>query len=388
MIKQFVYKIYADKKNANLGRLVNLHAHLYNFCIARHKRYHRLTGKHLNQYRLMKHIAKLKSVAGYEWLNELPSQSAQDVIQRIEKGYSLFFVENKRGNKRIRPPSFRKSRRYKSFTLKQAGWKLVSDNRIRIVDRVYKFALSRPIEGEIKTVSVKRDSVGDFWLHFACEIVIEPTIAATGETAGMDWGLKTFLTLDDCSEIVSPAFFKTNARAIRKANRAVSHKKRGSKSRRQAVKALARVHRKTERQRTDWQWKTARGLIEQYDTIWIEDLNLTGMKALWGRKVSDLAFASFVQKLGYLAVSNEKSLCKRDRFLASSKTHYDCGYVNHALTLADREWFCPQCGAVVKRDLNAAKMIKHGRAISWSGVIVRPEAILAYGVDPQESPSL
>ncbi|MCL5995049.1 MAG: transposase [Chloroflexi bacterium] len=366
MVKQFTYKIYRKPKNQHLDRLVNLHALLYNFCMARHQRYYRLTGKHLNQFRLMKHLTKLKSIEGFEWLNDLPSQSAQDVVQRIEKGYGLFFTENKRGNKRIRPPSFKKLRKYKSFTLKQAGWKLVADNRIRIVDRVYKFALSRPMAGEIKTVTVKRDSVGDFWVHFACEVDDKPTLAATGNTAGMDFGLKTFLTLDDGNEIDSPEFFKANAKAIQKANRAVSHKQRGSKSRCQAVKALARLHRKTERQRNDWQWKIARSLVAQYDTIWIEDLNLRGMKARWGRKVSDLAFSSFVQKLDDLAASNDKTVCKRDQYFPSSQTHFECGYVNHALTLADREWVCPQCGEVVQRDINAARMLKHGRAMSWS----------------------
>ncbi|MCL5996432.1 MAG: transposase, partial [Chloroflexi bacterium] len=162
MFKQFTYKIYRKPKNKHLHRLVNLHALLYNHCIALHKRYYRLTGKHLNQYALMRHIAKLKLREGFEWIGELGSQSAQDVIQRIERGYALFFKENKRGNKRIQPPTFRKVRKYRSFTLKQAGWKLVADNIIQIDGRTHKFSLSRPIEGQIKTVTIKRDAVGDF----------------------------------------------------------------------------------------------------------------------------------------------------------------------------------------------------------------------------------
>ena len=131
MFKQFTYKIYNKPKNKNLHRLVILHASLYNHCIALHKRYYRLTGRHLNQYALMRHITKLKQREGFEWIGLLGSQSAQDVVQRIERGYALFFKENKRGNKRIRPPSFKKVRKYHSFTLKQAGWQLVADNIIR-----------------------------------------------------------------------------------------------------------------------------------------------------------------------------------------------------------------------------------------------------------------
>ncbi|MCL5998267.1 MAG: hypothetical protein M1546_19775 [Chloroflexi bacterium] len=132
MVKQFTYKIYNKPKNKHLHRLVNLHALLYNHCIALHKRYYRLTGRHLNQYVLMRHITQLKTRAGFEWIGWLGSQSVQDVIQRIERGYALFFEENKRGNKRIRPPTFRPVRKYRSFTLKQAGWQLVADNIIRI----------------------------------------------------------------------------------------------------------------------------------------------------------------------------------------------------------------------------------------------------------------
>ncbi|MCL5995467.1 MAG: transposase [Chloroflexi bacterium] len=388
MVKQFTYKIYRKPKNKHLHRLVNLHARLYNHCIALHKRYYRLTGKHLNQYALMHHISGLKQRAGFEWIGELGSQSVQDVIQRIERGYALFFKETKRGNKRIRPPTFRPVRKYRSFTLKQVGWKLVADNIIRIDGRTHKFALSRPIEGQIKTVTIKRDAVGDFWVCFACDVGdVEPTIAATGNTGGMDFGLKTFLTFDDGSAIQSPEFFKQGSHAIGTANRSLARKKVGSKNRSKALKRLARVHRTVARQRDDWQWKAARAVATKYDVVWIEDLNLTGMKARWGRKVSDLAFGNFVLKLDDVLKSNGKTLSKRERYFASSQTHFACGYVNKALTLADREWVCPQCGETVQRDVNAALMLKHGRAMSWGGDGIR-RALPAAIVDTQESPSL
>ena len=93
MVKQFQYKIYRKPKNAHLHRLINLHGMLYNHCIALHKRYFRLFGRHLNQYALMRHIARLKARQGFEWIGRMGSQSVQDVIQRIEKGYALFFSE-------------------------------------------------------------------------------------------------------------------------------------------------------------------------------------------------------------------------------------------------------------------------------------------------------
>jgi len=368
MRKTFQYKIYRKPKNKNLHRLINLHGMLYNHCIALHKRYYKLTGKHLNQYALANHIAKLKTREGFEWIGLMGSQSVQDVVWRIEAGYSLFFSEHKKGNKRIRPPTFRKINKYRSFTLSQAGWKLVQDDIIRIDGLTHKFALSRPIEGQIKTVTIKRDAVGDMWVCFSCEVEeVKEVIAKTGKTAGIDFGLKTFLTISDGTQVASPQFFKLGSDRIAEGNRSVARKVKGSKSRAQAVQDLARTHRTIARQRADWQWKEARKLAERFDIIWIEDLNLAGMKALWGRKVSDLAFYSFTVKLDYLQKVNDKELNKRDRFFASSKTHFECGYINTSLTLSDRVWTCPQCGELVQRDANAALMIEHGRAMPWSG---------------------
>ena len=237
-------------------------------------------------------------------------------------------------------------------------------------------------------MTIKRDAVGDFWVCCACDVGdVEPTLATTGNTGGIDFGLKTFLTFDDGSAIQSPECFKQDSHAIGAANRNLSRKKMGSGNRSKALKRLARVHRTVARQRADWQWKAAREVATKYDVVWIEDLNLTGMKARWGRKVSDLAFGDFVLKLDYVLKSNGKTLSQRDRFFASSQTHFECGYVNKELTLDDREWVCPQCGEVVQRDVNAALMIKHGRAMSWRGDSVS-QAMPATVVDPQESPSL
>ena len=195
---------------------------LYNHCIALHKRFYRLFGKHLNQYALMRHIAKLKDRDGFAWIGLMGSQSVQDAIQRIEKGYALFFSENKKGNKKIRLPGFRKIKKYRSFTLKQAGWKLIAENIIRVDRRTHKFALSRPIDGRIKTVTIKRDAVGDLWVCFACEVEIKPVLPMTGKTAWIDFGLKTFLTFDNGDEVQSPQFFKQSARLIGQAGREVS----------------------------------------------------------------------------------------------------------------------------------------------------------------------
>ena len=132
--------------------------------IALHRRYYRLYGKSLNVNKLMKHITKLKKQKRFAYWNLLGSQAIQDIAQRIDRSYKLFFENHKRGI-RSAPPSFKKVRRYKSFTLKQAGYWLPDGNRIVIMGREYKYFKPREVEGKIKTLTVKRDSLGNIYLY-------------------------------------------------------------------------------------------------------------------------------------------------------------------------------------------------------------------------------
>ena len=116
-MKTYKLKLYQHKRNKYLHYSINASASIYNHCIALHKRYYKMFGKHLNQYCLMKHIAKLRKRIKY-W-QKVGSPAVQDIIQRIEKAYKLFFKQHKKGT---RPHSFKKRRKYKSFTLKQQGY--------------------------------------------------------------------------------------------------------------------------------------------------------------------------------------------------------------------------------------------------------------------------
>ena len=238
MVITYKYKLYRAKKNKRLHQTITLSGRAYNHCIALHKRYYRLTGKHLNQYALMQHLARLKKRPKYAWLKGIPSQALQDIVQRIEKGYSLFFksVRGEIGMK-VRPPTFKKSRKYSSFTLKQAGWKLFDDQRIQIGKSVYKFAQDREPMGRMKTVTIKRNRLGDLYVCLSQEVPEPEFKATTGKMAGFDFGLKTFLTVHDGFEtyaIPSPQFFKQSLSDLKQVNRNLSRKQKGSHNRRKA----------------------------------------------------------------------------------------------------------------------------------------------------------
>jgi putative transposase len=270
----------------------------------------------------------------------------------------LFFKHPKQG---VKPPGFKKVKKYKSFTLKQSGYKFLGGNRVKIGKRVFQFFKSREIEGKIKTVTIKRTPLGELLLVVVTDPVDEPAIKfETGKTAGFDFGLKTFLTCSEGFKIASPQFFKQSIHAIQKANRELSRKVKGSHNREQARLNLCRKHEDIANRRRDWFWKLAHWLTNQFDVLYFEALNLQGMQRLWGKKVSDLAFSEFLSILEWVAQKKGKQVIYRDPWFPSSKMCSHCGHILDDLDLRVREWRCPECHTLHDRDENAAKNIKMG----------------------------
>lgn len=380
-MKTYKFKLYNNKRNKNLKRQINIAAKIYNHCIALHKRYYRLFGKSLNVNALMKHLTKLKRLQRYAYWNNIGSQAIQDIAQRIDNAYKLFFRNQKQGI-RSAPPSFKKVKKYKSYTLKQAGYKLYSDNRIQIAGKLYKYHKSRDIEGNVKTVTVKRDSLGDIYIYVVCEMSENEVLPRTGNSVGFDFGLKTFLKSSDNNDIVSPEFFKQGQKEIKKLNRQLSKKKKGSNNRKKAKRKLAKAHKRIADKRTDFHFKLAANLASEYATICLEDLSIKAMQRMWGKKISDLSYSSFVNILKYQCSKTGSTVIEIPRFYPSSKTCSDCGYVIKELPLKVREWTCPNCGEIHDRDLNAAINIHRVGASTLGVEAVRP-AWQASLIDPR-----
>lgn len=354
-MKTFCCKLYKSKHNAKLHEQINAAGLTYNHCIRLHKRYYKLFGKYLNQNKLKKHLTKLKRLPKYSYLSEYGSQAVQDVAERINRAFELFFDNIKRKVK-CSPPKFKKVRRYKSFTLKQTGWKLDEDNKIlKINGQSYRYFQAQRISGKVKTVTIKRDSLGDIYVYLVTDVKNYEVETQTGERVGFDFGLKKFLTASDGKDVMSPLFFAANANSIAQASRELSRKRKVSNNRRRARLHLARVHKKAANQRHDFHFKLARRLCLEYDTICIENLNVKAMQRLWGRKISDLAFSDFVRILKYEASKFGTPVVEVGRFFASSQLCHCCGEKNSQVKdLSVRQWKCPKCGAMHDRDRNAA----------------------------------
>lgn len=355
MIKTFKYKLYNSKNNKHLYEQMNISCWIYNHCISLHKRYYRIYKKSLHKYQLQKHLTKLKKLPKYSKWNKLGSQSIQNITERINNGYKSFFNHNAKN-----PPNYKGRHKYKSFTLKQWGYELLDNNQIIINKHKYKYFKSRQIEGIIKLLTIKKDNLGNIFLYFVCKVEKPEPIHKTGKTAGIDFGLKTFLTLSDNSTYDNPEYLKNSLEKLKSLQQSLSLKKKGSNNRKKAKFKVSKLHQKINNQRTDYLFKLAKQLCFTYDELYIEDLDLNSMKEQnnFGRKVSDLSYGEFVHILNHYCDKTGKKLSKIDRFEPSSKTCSKCGWYNKDLTIEDRVFKCQICNNEIDRDINASINIK------------------------------
>ena len=351
MILTYKYKLYRTKRLKHIDKIINISGIIYNHCIAIHKRYYKIYRKSLNKYQLQKHLTKLKKLPKYSYWKKVPSQAIQDITDRIDKAYKLFYRNQKQGIKSA-PPTFQKVKKYKSYTLKQAGYK-IENNIISLNGYKFKFWLSRPIDGKIKTITIKRDNIGDYYICISLEKEYSKISATSGKIVGIDFGLKTFLVLSDKTEIKSPLYYLKHLNNLKQFQKKLSKKVKGSNNYKKAKITLAKLYHKVVNSRKDFFHKLANEIAKSYKYIVIEDLNIKAMQKLWGRKISDLSFSEFVNILEY-----KTNLIKINRYYPSSKTCSNCGNIKNDLKLEDRVYKCDKCGLVIDRDLNASINIK------------------------------
>ena len=354
-----------------------------NHFIALSMRYYRRYGKgKLSYQKMSKHLTKLKRLEKYKHWNIPYSWALQNVIKRLSQSFREIKTHG-RGH-----PKFKSCGKHKGMTFdgtqapiekvleKQKNARNHPTYRMRLKGRWYRFALHREIKGQITQVHVTRDALGDVYITLTedySEVKIEPK---TGKAEGFDFGIKDFLTGSDGHRYTSPMFYKHNAEKLAKAQRQHSRKVKGSNNQERSRKDIARIHKKTANQRTDHHWKLAIQLCRKFDILFFEDLNLRGMKALWGKQVSDLAFGEFYQRLTHQSKKRIRSVLKIRRSTPTTKCCSVCEHKNETLTLADREWTCPECNTVLDRDQNAAiNILKEGVASFGLGV-VRPIVLL------------
>ena len=336
--RTYKYRLNSNsKRNRHLYDQINIAGIIWNHCVALARRYYRLSGKYIGQGCLKAHIAKLRMKrAKFAHWKLLNSQTVQEIIERFDQSYQRFFA--KQGGL----PHFRKVKKFRSIVFKQAGWKLLPDNpekpkqgKIQIQGKVYKFIKHREMHGEIKTVSIKRDSCGRLWVCFSVvEEMAIPEISS-GQIGGFDFGLKTFLTDHGGTGYISQEYLKQELERIQGLSRSVSIKRDGSNNQRKARWLLNRTHIRIADKRADSHFKLAHQLCDQYAVLVFEDLNIDAMKRLWGRKVSDLGFSQFMKIVQWVAYKRGVKVRFVDRFEPTTQLCSHCQQ-KQKLTLAER----------------------------------------------------
>lgn len=341
----------------------------YNWALAKWQELY-AAGEKTSAYGLVKLQNSLKR-SHWPFFMEVSKTAPQYAIHNLEKAFKKFF----RGEARC--PKFKKKSGEKSFVAienKEAFWQ--KDYRISIprVGRV-KCAENLRFEGKVNKVVVK--CIANKWFAIISVEVLESIPALkrneSGDNqaiVGIDLGIKTMMVLSDGSFYANPKALHRNMRRLKRMQRSLCRKVKGSNNRKRNAVRLASLHLKIANIRMDSIQKATTAIVAKYDCIVLEDLNVIGMlknRSLSGA-ISDVAFSEIRRQITYKSEANGVGLIIADRFFASSKTCSFCGYKKQSLNLSERNYTCESCGQSIDRDLNAAKnLAEYGTTLGLSG---------------------
>jgi len=279
------------------------------------------------------------------------SQSLQFSLRCLDTAYVNFF----RGT--VKFPRFKSRKKKNTFTVPQFA-KL--ENKTLYIPKFkegIKINVHREVKGEIGKCTFSKTPTGKYFVSILSEEQHIPK-EKTGKVCGIDLGLKDFAITSDGIKFKNNKYTKRYARKLKKAQQHLSRKQKGSNSFEKQRRKTALIHEKITNKRKDTLHKVSNEIINNYDVICLEDLNIKGMikNRKLSKHISDASWEMFVRFVEYKANWNDKTVVKINRWYPSSKTCNVCGYINQDLNLSDREWTCKN-GHKLDRDLNAAKNI-------------------------------
>lgn len=319
--------------------------------------------------------AELKAIrAEFPEYAAIHSHVLQDVLARLDKTYQAFFrrLSRDKGGKKAGFPRFKGRTRYHSFTYKEYGNGARLDNGYVVLAKLGRIGVhwSRPIEGTPKTVTLSKEADGWYVAISCADAPVQP-LAPTGQETGIDLGLESFATLANGERILPLTYYRKAERYLAKCQRRVARRKKGSHRRRKAVCWLAKAHQTVRRQRQDFHHKTAFRLLQQYDTIYHEDLQVRNMvkNHHLAKSIADAGWGAFLAILSFKAANAGRSVVAVDPAF-TSQVCSGCGVIVQK-GLSVRWHSCPDCGTSLHRDHNAARNIQ-GRGQRLRGLVGVP----------------
>jgi putative transposase len=350
-MKTFKYRLQPSKRQrTKLVRVLELCRWVYNETIATRKNAWEQEKKPLSLFDTHKLLTLWKKE--HPELVGVHSQVLQNAQERVDLAFKAFFRRVKAGEK---PgyPRFRGVGWYDSFTFKQFGFELL-DNGLRLSKiGVIKIVLHRPVEGQIKTLTIQRDAVGNWYACFACDVVPAP-LPVCDLIIGIDFGLESFATLSNGDRIANPRFFRRDERALAQAQHKLSKAEKGTPERTMRRKVVTHIHQRIANRRRDFAHQRSHELVNRFGMLALENLHVKNMlqNHCLAKSISDAAWNQLVHYITYKAENAGRVVVLVDP-RNTSKECSGCGTLVEK-SLSDRVHHCPVCGLVMDRDHNAA----------------------------------
>jgi putative transposase len=384
--RAYQYRLYpTPAQEAALTWTLDRCRELYNAGLEERRGAYRTGGILINSTIQQRQLPGVKNVRPE--YKHIGSQVLQDVLQRLDRAFAGFFRRVKAGQT---PgfPRFKSRDRYNSFTFKQTGWSLDSIHRRLYLAGIgnLKVRWSRPLEGTIKTVTVRRDA-NQWHVCFSCLVDI-PDVSpdAAKPAVGIDVGLEHFATLSTGEHIANPRLFRLGQDLLTRRSRTMARKQRGSKRRQKAKLLVAKAHRKVRNQRKDFHHKTAKTLVDGHRLIAVEQLHITNLvrrpapilattdagsscyapngataKSGLAKSIYDAGWGQFLMILTHKAAEAGVVLVAVNP-AGTSQICSGCG-AKVPKPLTERWHRCEHCGCFLQRDVNAAfNILRAGQA--------------------------
>ncbi|MDN3060526.1 RNA-guided endonuclease TnpB family protein [Streptomyces sp. SRF1] len=342
-------------------------------------------------------ITEAKDTPERAWLAEVSAVILQQSLRDLDTAYKNFFDGLKGKRPRVGAPRYksRKDTRQSVRFTANARWSITPGRKLRlpkIGDVRVKW--SRDLPSVPSTVTVVKDSAGRYFASFVVETGPQEALPETTPELGIDLGLGHFAVLSDGTKVAGPRFLRRARKRLKKAQRALSRKEKGSKNRDKARVRVARAHAGVADARREFHHQLSTKLIRENQAVAVEDLAVKGLaRTRLAQSVHDAGWSAFVAMLEYKAARYGRTLVKIGRFEPTSQVCSQCGVQDGSKPLHVRVWTCGTCGAVLDRDINAAVNVAKaaGLAVTACRAQVRPGRVPAprgeAGTHPTPQPS-
>jgi putative transposase len=287
-------------------------------------------------------------------LSRVHSQVLQNIHVRVDLAFKAFFRRVKAGED---PgyPRFKQFGRYDSITYPQYGNGVRLEGNTLLLSKIgsVNVNLHRPVEGQIKTVTLRRSSTGKWFVSLSVIVSPQP-LERDSSAVGVDVGLESFATLSNGEKIANPRFFRSEEHELKKAQRKLSKAEKGTPERAKRRKVVNRVHERIANRRSNFAHHQSRRLIDRFGILAFEDLNAQGMlkNHCLAKSIADAAWNQFVQ----YTTSKAEEAGRRVVLIDPGNTSKRCSRCGQLVDkdLSVRVHSCPVCGLVIDRDENAA----------------------------------